>query len=68
VPKLKGLTVKGAKHAIRAGSCGVGTIVQSFSRTVGKGRVIAQRQAPNKKLPNGAKVAFTVSKGSRPRS
>jgi hypothetical protein len=65
VPKVKGKTLERAKRATRAAHCRVGRIKKAFSRTVKKGRVVSAKPRLGRKLPNGTKVALTVSKGKK---
>jgi hypothetical protein len=65
VPKLKRTTLRTAKHRITRAHCGIGKITHRYS-AVKKGQVISQRPRPAKRLPNGAKVNVTISKGRRP--
>jgi beta-lactam-binding protein with PASTA domain len=65
VPRVKGKSLKATKSAITAAHCEVGTIKRAFSRTVRKDRVLSERPGGGKTLPDGAKVALTVSKGKR---
>jgi len=65
VPKVKGKTLERAKRATRAAHCRVGRIKKAFSRTVKKGRVVSAKPRVGRKLPNGTKVALTVSKGKK---
>jgi hypothetical protein len=66
VPKLKGLTLKRARHSIVAGACKLGKIRHAFSTKVKKGHVVSQKPKAGKKLPRGAKVSVVVSKGKKP--
>jgi len=45
--------------------CKVGRVVRKTSTRKKKGRVIAQKPKPGKRLTNGAKVNLTVGKGPR---
>ena len=55
VPKVKGKTLKKARHSIKVKRVG--------SRTVKKGHVISQKPKPGRRLKHGAKVNVVVSKG-----
>jgi hypothetical protein len=66
VPKLKGKTLKRAKHSIKAAACRVGKIRRAYSAKMKKGRVVSQRPKPGKRLQRGAKVSVVVSKGKKP--
>ena len=65
VPAVAGSTLAAAKAAIRRGHCRTGEVTPAYSRTVRKGRVLAQRPAPGKRLVNGARVNLVVSRGRR---
>jgi beta-lactam-binding protein with PASTA domain len=64
VPKLKGKTLTAATRALKAHFCSLGKVSRSFSTTVKRGRVIAQKPRPGKQLQHGGKVRLTISKGS----
>jgi len=63
VPNVKRLTLAAAKRKIAAGHCKLGKITTAKSKTVAKGKVIAQSPAPGKKLASGAKVNLVLSRG-----
>jgi hypothetical protein len=63
VPKLKGKTLKAAKHSLKSHLCRAGKTKHAKSRTVKKGRVISQKPKPGKRLKQGAKVNLVVSTG-----
>jgi hypothetical protein len=65
VPKVKGKSLKVARPALATAHCETGTIKHVFSRAVKKGRVVSARPGAGRQLPDGAKVALTVSKGKR---
>jgi serine/threonine-protein kinase len=65
VPKVKGKRLGMAEPALTIAHCQVGQVKHAFSRTFKKGRVIAARPGAGRQLPDGAKVALTVSKGRR---
>lgn len=65
VPPVVGSTLAAAKAAITRGHCRTGKVTRSYSRTMRKGRVLAQRPAPGSHLANGARVALVVSRGKR---
>jgi PASTA domain len=62
VPKLVGKTLKQAKRALKKAGCKVGKAKKSKSKKK-KGRIVKQRYKVGTKLPAGAKVPLTVSKG-----
>jgi hypothetical protein len=63
VPNAKGKTLAAAETAIKADHCSVGRITHATSRTIKTGHVIAQKPKPGKRLPHGANVSLTISKG-----
>jgi subtilisin family serine protease len=67
VPRLRGLTLIGAKRALVKRGCKLGRISRTYSRRVRRGRVVAQRPRPGLRLRRGAKVAVELSRGRRRR-
>jgi subtilisin family serine protease len=67
VPRLRGLTLIGAKRALIKKGCALGRISRSHSRRVRRGRIVAQRPRPGLRLRRGAKVAVELSRGRRKR-
>jgi hypothetical protein len=65
VPRVVGKSLRKARLAIRRRHCRTGKIARAFSAKVARGRVVAQRPRPARKLPNGAKVRLVVSRGKR---
>lgn len=65
VPKLKGDTVAKARAALSKARCTLGSTRKAFSRSVKRGRVIAQSPTPGTVVPAGTRVAITVSKGKK---
>jgi hypothetical protein len=63
VPKLRGKTVSGARHALRNGGCKSGKVKRVHSRTVRKGRVISTSPRAGTKHRHGWKVRLVVSSG-----
>ena len=63
VPKVIGLTLRKAKARIRRAHCAVGKVTRKASAARKKGRVLAQKPKPGKKLRPGARVNLTVGKG-----
>jgi uncharacterized repeat protein (TIGR01451 family) len=63
VPKLLGLTLKKAKARIKRAHCTVGKITRKASRKSKRGKVLAQKPRPGKRLAPGAKVNVTVGRG-----
>jgi beta-lactam-binding protein with PASTA domain len=64
VPKLAGKKLAAAKKSLKAAGCKVGKIKSKKSKKK-KGRVIAQGRKAGSKLPAGATVPLTVSKGPK---
>jgi hypothetical protein len=64
VPKLVGKTLKQAKRALKKAGCKVGKAKKSGSKKK-KGRIVKQRYKVGTKLPAGAKIPLTVSKGPK---
>jgi Tol biopolymer transport system component len=65
VPRVRGKSLKATKPALRTAHCQVGQIKHAFSRRFKRGRVISAKPGAGRQLPDGAKVALTVSKGRR---
>ena len=65
VPAVVGKTLAAAKAAITRSHCRTGTVKRAYSRSVRKGRVLAQRPGPGAGLANGARVSLVVSRGKR---
>jgi uncharacterized delta-60 repeat protein len=63
VPKLKGKKLRAAKRALKKAHCSVGKVTRVSSARVRKGRVIAPKPRPGKKLAPGARIKLVVSKG-----
>ena len=62
VPKLKGLKLKSAKHALKKSGCRAGKVTRKRSRKK-KGTVIGHSPRVGRALASGAKVELTVSSG-----
>jgi subtilisin family serine protease len=67
VPRLRGLTLVGAKRLLVKRGCALGRVTRAYSRRVGRGRVIAQKRTPGLRLARGAKIAVVLSRGRRRR-
>jgi subtilisin family serine protease len=67
VPRLRGLTLIGAKRALVKRGCKLGRISRTYSRRVRRGRIVAQRPRPGLRLRRGGKVAVELSRGRRRR-
>jgi subtilisin family serine protease len=65
VPRLRGLTLVGAKRLLVKRGCALGRITRAYSRRVARGRVIAQKRTPGLRLARGAKVGVVLSRGRR---
>ena len=65
VPKLKGRSLKVARHRITRAHCRIGAIRHRYSK-IKKGHVLSQKPRARRHLRNGAKVSLVVSKGRRP--
>jgi hypothetical protein len=65
VPKLVGKTLKQAKRALKKAGCKVGKSKKKNSKKRKKGRILKQRYKAGTKLPAGAKVPITVSRGPK---
>jgi hypothetical protein len=65
VPKLVGLTLRKAKAKIKKYHCRVGKLTRKASSARKKGKVLAQKPKPGRKLAPGAKVNVTVGKGPK---
>jgi PASTA domain/Divergent InlB B-repeat domain len=65
VPRLKGRTLRTARHLLGLRHCTLGKVKRAISRKVKKGHVISQRPRPGSRLKHGARVNFVVSKGKR---
>jgi hypothetical protein len=62
VPKVLGLTLKKAKARIKRAHCTVGKITRRPSAKSKRGRVLAQKPKPGKRLAPGARVKLTVGR------
>ena len=67
VPRLRGLTLLGAKRTLVKKGCVLGRVTRAYSRRVRRGRVLAQRPGPGLRLRRSAKVAVVLSRGKRRR-
>lgn len=68
VPKLKGLTLRKAKKALRKAHCKPGKVTHSASSKIKKGRVIRGGKHRGAVLPAGSKVKLVVSRGAEHKS
>jgi subtilisin family serine protease len=67
VPRLRNLTVVGAKRLLVKRGCRLGRVTRAYSRRVRRGRVIAQKRTPGLRLKRGTKIAVVLSRGRRRR-
>src|SRR5207248_353414 len=65
VPRVTGLRLARAGVSIRRSHCALGKISWRYSVRARRGRVIAQRPAAGRVLPNRARVNLVVSRGRR---
>jgi uncharacterized delta-60 repeat protein len=65
VPDVRGHGVRDAKRMIVHAHCSLGHVIHTFSRSVGKGRVVSQRPAPGSLRPEHSRVRLVVSSGRR---
>ena len=65
VPRLRALTLIGAKRLLVKRGCRLGRITRAYSRRVPRGRVIAQKRIPGLRLSRGAKVGVVISRGRK---
>ena len=64
VPHLVGKTLSAARKALAAAYCGLGRVRKIYAKAK-RGHVVAQNRRAGQHLKHGAKVALTLSKGSR---
>lgn len=65
VPRLRGLTLLGARRLLAKKGCALGRVTRVRSRRVARGRVVAQRPAPGIRLARGTRVRVVLSRGRR---
>lgn len=65
VPNLRGRRLSAARRALAAAHCATGKVTRKYSRTVKKGRVVAQDERPGTRLAPGTTVDLVVSRGRR---
>ena len=63
VPKLVGLTLKKARARIKRAHCTVGKVTRKASARRKRGKVLAQKPKPGRRLAPAAKVSLAVGKG-----
>jgi hypothetical protein len=61
VPKLKGLKLGMAKHALSVGRCSLGKVMRVYP-PVRRGNVVSQSRKPGRRLAIGARVNVTIGK------
>src|SRR5919202_67455 len=62
VPNVRGRRLPAAKRALAAAHCKAGKVTRRYSRTVKKGRVVAQDERPGTRLAPGTSVGLVVSR------
>lgn len=65
VPNVRGKSLLSAKARIRRGGCVTGSIRRAYSRSIRRGRVIAQTPRAGARLRRGAKVNLVLSRGRK---
>jgi Divergent InlB B-repeat domain/PASTA domain len=65
VPALTRKTLAGARRALTSAHCRLAAVRRAYSRRVPRRRVVAQKPAAGRKLPNGAGVTIVISRGPR---
>ena len=65
VPNVRGRRLPAAKRALAAAHCKAGKVTRRYSRTVAKGRVVAQDERAGTRLAPGTAVDLVVSRGRR---
>jgi eukaryotic-like serine/threonine-protein kinase len=65
VPRLRGLTLVGARRSLVKRGCALGRVSKTYSNRIRRGRVVGQRPGPGLRLRRGAKIAVVVSRGRR---
>jgi uncharacterized repeat protein (TIGR01451 family) len=65
VPNVRGRRLPAARRALAAAHCKAGKVTRKYSRTVAKGRVVAQDERPGTRLAPGTAVDLVVSRGRR---
>ena len=65
VPRLRGLTLAGARRLLVKRGCSLGRVSRVRSRRVTRGRVVAQRPAPGLRLSRATRIAVVLSRGRR---
>jgi hypothetical protein len=66
VPNLRGRSLSQARAAIRRSLCATGAVRRAYSRSVRRGRVMAQTPRAGARLRRGAKVNLVISRGRKP--
>jgi hypothetical protein len=67
VPKLRGRSLIAAKRLLKLRHCALGPVGRAYSRSVRRGRVLAQKPAPGAHRPRGTRVRVVLSRGRRVR-
>jgi beta-lactam-binding protein with PASTA domain len=62
---VAGLTLPKAKARVRSRHCSVGRVTKTFSTLRKRGKVLAQKPRPGRRLRRGTRVSLIVGKGPR---
>ncbi len=65
VPSVVGRRLVVARRRLRRSHCRAGRVRLAYTKTMRRGRVLAQRPRAGRRLPAGSKVALVVSRGRR---
>jgi uncharacterized repeat protein (TIGR01451 family) len=65
VPNVRGRRLSAARRSLAAAHCRTGKVTRKYSRTVKKGRVVAQDEPPGTRLAPRTTVDLVVSRGRR---
>jgi calcineurin-like phosphoesterase family protein/PASTA domain-containing protein/Big-like domain-containing protein len=68
VPRLAGRTLKQARTLLARRGCRLGRVSRVYSRSVPKGRIVAQRPRPRASFKQSVRVNLALSLGRPPRS
>ncbi len=63
VPKLKGMTLKQAKAALKEADCGLDKVAHKKGVSLKTGKVIRQRPVPGTVRGAGSEVSFRLGRG-----
>lgn len=62
VPSIRGRSLASARRRLKKAGCRLGKVTRKHARRAKRGRVLKQRPAAGRSLPNGSPVAATVGK------